>query len=111
MKEFGQQIVLGNCRTAYYISNSSKLSRTLVSNLLKRLNIGTDRIAEAGEKLQLPLSLGYDVLLSLLVPEPEVKDFHWNMKSARNGTSCHLRCSIRMRFLSFSHIFSILQHT
>lgn len=43
------------------------------------------RSSSAEESLQLPLSAGYNILLSLLVPEPEVLESKWDIEAAVKG--------------------------
>jgi len=79
--------VLGNCRNFYYISNSDRVDMKKVEQVLNQL---MDKQA-VHDHLELPLSSGYDVLLTLLVPEPEVLDAHWEIEKGVKGQSsfCH----------------------
>ncbi|CAG7728608.1 unnamed protein product [Allacma fusca] len=77
LKEYGRRLVFGNCRIAYYISNSNKLDPNLLRNLYEKLIPSSD----SDEKFQLPLSLGYEVLFTLLVPQPEQLNYVWDTSS------------------------------
>lgn len=59
--------------------------------MLQKLAWMTSELQTPGEyllerdTLQLPLSTGYDVLLSLLVPEPEIMESQWDIKHGVKG--------------------------
>lgn len=102
LKEYGQKIVLGNCRNFYYISNSSKIKFDLVWKVMRRIITGGSKVQDglidpsnlrsssnSEEELRLPLSAGYNILLSLLVPEPEILDSKWEIEAAVNSKSNH----------------------
>lgn len=80
---------MGNCRSMYYISNKSQIDMKRVDKLLRKL-IGTTTELQAEnslskDTLQLTLSSGYDILLSLLVPEPEALESKWDIKRGVKG--------------------------
>ncbi|ODN04537.1 GPI transamidase component PIG-S [Orchesella cincta] len=85
LKEYGQQIILGNCRSVYYIGNKSQIDPKRVDKLLLKLIGATSELqvqdtSNVKDSLQLPLSAGYDILLSLLVPEPETLESTWEIQ-------------------------------
>lgn len=90
MKEYGHKVILGNCRSIYYISNKSQIDVKRVDKLLLKLAGTTTDLQGPGDmsdrnELQLPLSDGYDILLSLLVPEPEVLESYWEIEKGVKG--------------------------
>ena len=84
-------MILGNCRSVYYISNKSQLDIKRLDNLLLKLTGTTSELlVQDGSVLdqnafRLPLSAGYDVLLSLLVPEPETLESTWDIVRGVKG--------------------------
>lgn len=98
--EYGQKVIFGNCKSLYYISNSSKIRFDTVWNVLRKIagfgqidggweltDPNNPRSSSVKESLQLPLSSGYNILLSLLVPEPEVLESKWEIEPAVTGTT------------------------
>lgn len=91
LKEYGHKVILGNCRSIYYISNKSQINVQRIDKLLLKLAGMSSDLQVAGDSndntarpvkdlLQLPLSDGYDLLLSLLVPEPEALESYWEIE-------------------------------
>ena len=62
---------------------STTTSTTALESTVKSQQSSEQQMPE----LQLPLSLGYDILLSLVVPEPEVQDYNWNLEEARQSNT------------------------
>ena len=89
LQKFGHKIILGNCKNFYYISNSAKPDMFKIKNLLQQFSM-KNQVEDAQE---LPLSSGYDVLLSLLVPQPEVLDADWNVK---DGVRSQLNAKLQL---------------
>ncbi len=79
--KFGARIVLGNCRNFYYISSSAVPDMNRIRKVLRHF---TDR-GSGEDPQELPLSAGYDILLSLLVPEPEVLNADWDVREGVKG--------------------------
>lgn len=111
MKEYGHKVIMGNCRSIYYISNNSQIDVKRVDKLLLKLaGTTTDLVGprEASDKneLQLPLSDGYDILLSLLVPEPEVLESYWEIEKGVKGMMFNSFCNLIHMFVKsiFHHL-------
>lgn len=74
-----------------------------------KINFTHDQPEFNNMELELPLSAGYDILITLLIPEPEIFDATWNIREGIQGkisstsTQCcfHFRCSLLYMFLEF----------
>ena len=72
-------MIVGNCKNIYYVSNNARLrSMESISKFLTQFV----NYNEGEDEMDLPLSSGYDIIFSLMVPEPEILDCTWKIEDS-----------------------------